>query len=250
MQPIGNACGTHFPARWSFSASNWVKNRQWRRSGHRTWPSSSGLWLKTSDHMVRNSGDHGVGNTPEHQGQENRKQEKPTTAYHEERVHHHRNFDDGKGSQKKFVKNHFQRLWQQKKTQKKLSHQQIHQYIFHAGFSTADKSNVCFQGEALACGCCPHSISKKSVGSIEMPKSTEGKGSNILYQIPLTLAIVSSLIVESGGEPSWVIPQLAVRELVLVSQKSENRIEMIKKHSVFLAWKNYCHWFLWKAFWN
>jgi two-component system chemotaxis sensor kinase CheA len=63
-------------------------------------------------------------------------------------------------------------------------------------------------------------------------KSVEGKGSTFSIKIPLTLAIVSSLIVAAGGE-RFAIPQLAVRELVLVSQKSENRIEMIKNTPVF-----------------
>src|SRR5262249_293568 len=46
-------------------------------------------------------------------------------------------------------------------------------------------------------------------------------------KIPLTLAIVSALIVEAGGE-RFAIPQLSVIELVRAQANSEHRIERIK----------------------
>ncbi len=46
-------------------------------------------------------------------------------------------------------------------------------------------------------------------------------------KIPLTLAIVSALIVEAGGE-RFAIPQLSVVELVRARSNSEHRIERIK----------------------
>ena len=54
-----------------------------------------------------------------------------------------------------------------------------------------------------------------------------GEGPSFTIKIPLTLAIVSALIVEAGGE-RFAIPQLAVVELVRVHAKSEHRIEHIK----------------------
>src|SRR5262249_25858517 len=45
--------------------------------------------------------------------------------------------------------------------------------------------------------------------------------------IPLTLAIVSALIVEAGGD-RFAIPQLSVLELVRAQMNSEHRIERIK----------------------
>ena len=53
-----------------------------------------------------------------------------------------------------------------------------------------------------------------------------GKGSTFVVKIPLTLAIVSALIVECGGE-KFAIPQISVNELVRVSKDSEHRIESI-----------------------
>jgi two-component system chemotaxis sensor kinase CheA len=67
-------------------------------------------------------------------------------------------------------------------------------------------------------------------GSIDV-QSVQGKGLNFTIKIPLTLAIVSALIVESGGE-RFAIPQLSVVELVRVHGKSEHRIERIKDAAV------------------
>ena len=63
-------------------------------------------------------------------------------------------------------------------------------------------------------------------GTIDV-KSVPGEGSSFMIKIPLTLAIVSALIVEAGGE-RFAIPQLAVIELVRAQANSEHRIERIK----------------------
>ncbi|HOO51590.1 MAG TPA: hybrid sensor histidine kinase/response regulator, partial [Alphaproteobacteria bacterium] len=182
-------------------------------------------------HMVRNSGDHGI-ETPA----ERAKSGKPETGKIHLRAYHEGGHiiieiaDDGKGLptekiRQKIISNGLAT----EEEALKLSPQQIHQYIFHAGFSTADKVTS-VSGRGVGMDVVRTNIEKIG-GSIEM-KSTEGKGSTFFIKIPLTLAIVSSLIVESGGE-RFAIPQLAVRELVLVSQKSENRIEMIRNTPVF-----------------
>ncbi|WP_163602684.1 hypothetical protein, partial [Klebsiella pneumoniae] len=63
-------------------------------------------------------------------------------------------------------------------------------------------------------------------GTIDL-KSTQGEGTTVTIKIPLTLAIVSALIVESSGD-RFAIPQLSVIELVRAQQNSEHRIERIK----------------------
>ncbi|MDY0029028.1 MAG: chemotaxis protein CheW [Pseudobdellovibrionaceae bacterium] len=182
-------------------------------------------------HMVRNSGDHGI-ETPV----ERTKAGKPETGKIQLRAYHEGGHiiieiaDDGKGLptekiRQKIISNGLAN----EEEAMKLSPQQIHQFIFHAGFSTADKVTS-VSGRGVGMDVVRTNIEKIG-GSIEM-KSAEGKGSTFYIKIPLTLAIVSSLIVESAGE-RFAIPQLAVRELVLVSQKSENRIEMIRNTPVF-----------------
>ena len=63
-------------------------------------------------------------------------------------------------------------------------------------------------------------------GTVDL-KSVSGAGTTFTIKIPLTLAIVSALIVEAGGE-RFAIPQLSVLELVRAGNNGEHRIERIK----------------------
>lgn len=182
-------------------------------------------------HMVRNSGDHGI-ETPA----DRLKAGKPEIGTVHLRAFHEGGHiiiqiaDDGRGLplekiKKKIISNSLAT----EDEVARMSSQQIQQYIFHAGFSTADKVTS-VSGRGVGMDVVRTNIEKIG-GSIEM-NSVEGKGSTFSIKIPLTLAIVSSLIV-AVGEERFAIPQLAVRELVLVSQKSEHRIEMIKDTPVF-----------------
>ena len=67
-------------------------------------------------------------------------------------------------------------------------------------------------------------------GTIDV-KSVSGKGTSFTVKIPLTLAIVSALIVACGGE-RFAIPQLSVVELVGVSGDTDHKIEKINETPV------------------
>ena len=67
-------------------------------------------------------------------------------------------------------------------------------------------------------------------GTIDV-KSISGRGTSFIIKIPLTLAIVSALLVESAGE-RFAIPQLTVVELVRARSNSEHCIERIKDAAV------------------
>lgn len=181
-------------------------------------------------HMVRNSGDHGL------EGPEDRvKAGKPETgtvtlnAYHEGGHIIIEIADDGRGInigkvKEKIVANGLA-------TEAELegySDQQIQQFIFKAGFSTAEKvTNVSGRGVGMDV---VRTNIEKIGGQIEL-RSEEGKGSTFIIKIPLTLAIVSALIVRCGTE-KFAIPQLSVVELVRVSSASDHRIEKVNETPV------------------
>ena len=102
-----------------------------------------------------------------------------------------------------------------------LSDQQILKFIFRPGFSTAGEvTNVSGRGVGM-----DKTNIEKIGGTVEL-KSLEGKGTSFTTKIPLTLAIVSALIVECARE-RFAIPQISGVELVRVSEDTEHRIETI-----------------------
>ena len=91
-----------------------------------------------------------------------------------------------------------------------MSEQQILQFIFRAGFSTAEKVTS-VSGRGVGMDVVRTNIERIG-GTIEL-NSVAGRGTTFLIKIPLTLAIVSALIVEAAGQ-RFAIPQLNVIELV------------------------------------
>ena len=177
-------------------------------------------------HMVRNSADHGL-ETPE----ERVAAGKPETgkvvlnAYHEGGHIIIKIKDDGRGidvekSRAKMVSSGMA----SEAEAAEMSEQQIQMQIFFAGFSTAEVVTA-VSGRGVGMDVVRTNIEKIG-GTVEL-ESQWGKGSSFTIKIPLTLAIVSALIVESC-EDRFAIPQLSVVELVRASKESEHRIEMIK----------------------
>ncbi|SDH46610.1 hybrid sensor histidine kinase/response regulator [Roseospirillum parvum] len=176
-------------------------------------------------HMVRNSGDHGLEPPAERLAAG-----KPETgviqlnAYHEGGHIIVEISDDGRGLnldriRAKVIANGLA----SESEVEAMGDQQVAQFIFKAGLSTAEKvTNV--SGRGVGMDVVKTNIEKIG-GTIEL-KTTPGKGSTFTIKIPLTLAIVSALIVECGGE-RFAIPQISVLELVRVTEKSEFRIETI-----------------------
>ncbi|HLH97324.1 MAG TPA: hybrid sensor histidine kinase/response regulator [Xanthobacteraceae bacterium] len=110
----------------------------------------------------------------------------------------------------------------------KMSEAQIQRFIFSAGFSTAQTvSNI--SGRGIGLDVVRSNID--AIGGLIDVKSAFGHGTTFSIKIPLTLAIISALIVESAGD-RFAIPQLAVIELVRVRSNSEHRIEHIKDAAV------------------
>jgi len=110
----------------------------------------------------------------------------------------------------------------------KMTEAQIQRFIFLPGFSTATKLTS-VSGRGIGMDVVRANIDEIG-GTIDV-KSVLGQGTRFSVKIPLTLAIVSALIVESAGD-RFAIPQLAVVELVRVRSNSEHRIEHIKEAAV------------------
>jgi len=177
-------------------------------------------------HMVRNSADHGL-ETPE-QRREAKKPEKGTirlSAYHEGGHIIIEIADDGRGLNTARIKQKAieQGLASEPEIEK-MTEAQIHKFIFAAGFSTA-AAVTSVSGRGVGMDVVKTNIDQIG-GTIDV-KSVPGEGSSFTIKIPLTLAIVSALIVEAGGD-RFAIPQLAVIELVRAQSNSEHRIERIK----------------------
>jgi two-component system chemotaxis sensor kinase CheA len=106
----------------------------------------------------------------------------------------------------------------------KMTEAQIHKFIFAPGFSTA-AAVTSVSGRGVGMDVVRTNIDQIG-GAIDV-KSVAGAGSSVTIKIPLTLAIVSALIVQAAGD-RFAIPQLAVVELVRARANSEHRIERIK----------------------
>ena len=176
-------------------------------------------------HMVRNSGDHGL-ETPA----ERRDAGKPETgritlkAFHEGGHIIIQIADDGRGLpvdkiREKAISSGIASAAEIEG----MSEQRILQLIFQPGLSTATAvTNVSGRGVGMDV---VRTNIEKIGGTIEL-ESRVGKGTTFTIKIPLTLAIVSALIVECAGE-RFAIPQLNVVELVGVSEESEHKIESV-----------------------
>jgi two-component system chemotaxis sensor kinase CheA len=181
-------------------------------------------------HMVRNSADHGL-ESPQQRRAVN-KPEKGTirlSAYHEGGYIVIQIADDGRGLNTDRIKQKAiaNGLISEAEAEK-LSEAQIQKFIFTPGFSTATEiTNISGRGVGM-------DVVRSNIdqigGTIDV-RSVYGKGSSFIIKIPLTLAIVSALIVECGGT-RFAIPQLSVIELVRARSNSEHRIERIKDASV------------------
>lgn len=181
-------------------------------------------------HMVRNSADHGL-EDPE----ERLTAGKPETgkirlnAFHEGGHIIIEISDDGRGLNTDRIRAKIvEKEILTESAAAGLSDQQVQQYIFHPGFSTAEKiTNV--SGRGVGMDVVRTNIEQIN-GSIDL-RSVKGEGTTVTIKIPLTLAIISALLVKCASE-RFAIPQFSVLELVRTAPNSEHQIEYINKNAV------------------
>src|SRR5271166_4562160 len=181
-------------------------------------------------HMVRNSADHGLETAAERAA--NGKPEQGTirlSAYHEGGHIIICIADNGRGLNTERIKAKAVASGLVSEAElEKMTEAQIHKFIFAPGFSTAAQVTS-VSGRGVGMDVVRTNIDQIG-GTIDV-KSVAGEGSPVTIKIPLTLAIVSALIVEAGGD-RFAIPQLSVVELVRARANSEHRIERIKDTAV------------------
>jgi two-component system chemotaxis sensor kinase CheA len=171
-------------------------------------------------HMVRNSGDHGLENPADR-----RAAGKPETGHITLNAFHEGGHiiieisDDGRGLPVDRIRAKVLANGLATETELAgMSETQLQRFIFRAGFSTAAVVTA-VSGRGVGMDVVKTNIEKIG-GTIDL-KSVAGAGTTFTIKIPLTLAIVSALIVEAAGE-RFAIPQISVVELVR-AQKAVGR---------------------------
>lgn len=217
MQPIGNAWAK-FPRLIRDLAIELQKKIELKMVGAETEIDRQMLEMIKDPltHMVRNSADHGL-EGPEERRNAGKNEVGTVTlsAYHEGGHVLIKIIDDGRGINVARVRE--KALQNGLATQAEIdqmSDQQISQFIFKAGFSTAEKVTS-VSGRGVGMDVVVTNIQKIG-GSVEL-FSQQGKGSTFLIKLPLTLAIMPVLVVECFAQ-RFAIPQIRVSEIVSISE--------------------------------
>ncbi|CAM3296429.1 chemotaxis protein CheA [Asticcacaulis taihuensis] len=176
-------------------------------------------------HMVRNSADHGLEGT-----QERIDLGKPANgtiklaAFHEGGYIVIRIADNGRGLNTARIREKIiEKGLASRGEVEGMNDQQIHRFIFAPGFSTA-AAVTNLSGRGVGMDVVRTNIEQIG-GQIDL-NSVAGQGTTFTIKIPLTLAIVSALIVGAGAQ-KFAVPQTSVMELVRTGQNAEHRIEKI-----------------------
>lgn len=184
-------------------------------------------------HIVRNAVDHGIETKEERDNTD-----KPAVAklvikaYHEGGQVVIEIKDDGRGINRDVItKKAIERNILTEDQAKRLSDKNVFNLLFLPSFSTAAKVTD-ISGRGVGMDVVKTNVEKIG-GTVEID-SELGKGTTISLKIPLTLAIIPALIVESEGEP-FTFPQVNLVELVrLEGEEVDNKIEHIQGADFFL----------------
>ncbi|MFJ7747066.1 chemotaxis protein CheW [Peribacillus sp. NPDC097295] len=168
-------------------------------------------------HLLRNAMDHGV-ETPEVRRAKGKKEEGKILlkAYHSGNHVFIEIEDDGAGINKERVLNKaLSNGILTKETAVTLTDKQIYELIFASGFSTADTiSDV--SGRGVGLDVVKNTI--ESLGGSVTIDSKENEGSIFLIQLPLTLSIISVMLVEIQQE-KYAIPLSSIIETAIIKKE-------------------------------
>ena len=182
-------------------------------------------------HLVRNLVDHGM-NTPDVRVA----QGKPAQGLIQLRALHQSGKvrieirDDGAGiDAEKLKRKAIEKGLLTPEAAREMNHREALRLIFHPGFSTADQlSDV--SGRGVGMDVVRTNI--EQIGGTVDVDSKVGVGTQIYITLPLTLAIIPSLIVQSDGD-RYAVPQVNIAELVRVRPSERaSRIARVKSAEV------------------
>jgi len=175
-------------------------------------------------HLIRNALDHGI-ESPEVRKANNKNEEGTVVlrAYHSGNHVFIELEDDGAGINKERV---LQKAISKgiitQETANSLTDSQIAELILASGFSTADKISD-ISGRGVGLDVVKSTI--ESLGGTITIESQEGKGSLFSIQLPLTLSIISVMLVEIQQE-KYAIPLSSIIETAIV-----NKSDVLQAHN-------------------
>jgi two-component system chemotaxis sensor kinase CheA len=183
-------------------------------------------------HIVRNAIDHGLESS-----QERIKQDKTAEghlflrAYHESGKVNIEVSDDGRGIEPERLRdNAIQRGILKPAQAKQMGDKELFNLLFQPGFSTAQQVSQ-ISGRGVGLDVVKSNIDR--IGGMIDLQSLPREGTRFKFKLPLTLAIVPTLIVKSCGD-SYAIPQVSLVELVrLKGDNIKNKIEWIHNAPVY-----------------
>lgn len=182
-------------------------------------------------HLVRNAVDHGI-EMPE----DRLRAEKPRggtvylKAYHESGYVNIDVIDDGKGIDAEIIRNKAcEKGFITRADAAMMGEQESLQLLFKPGFSTASAITD-ISGRGVGMDVVKTNVEKMG-GKIEI-FTVLGRGATFRLLLPLTLAIIPSLIVEAEQQ-KFVLPQINVQEIVRIkASDSTRKIEYINNSEV------------------
>jgi len=177
-------------------------------------------------HLVRNAIDHGI-ETPQLRRQAGKKAagQLLLKAYHQAGLVILEVRDDGKGlDHVKLGEAAVAKGWLTVEQNRSMSEAERLNMVFRPGFSTAEKVTE-VSGRGVGMDVVKSNLDKVG-GQVEID-SQVGVGTTFIIKLPLTLAIIPSLIVSTAGE-RFAIPQVNVQELLrLPASQVKDRLETV-----------------------
>jgi len=177
-------------------------------------------------HIIRNSVDHGI-EMPDERSARGKRPEGhiKLRACHEGGQVLVEIIDDGGGIDTARIKNKaIERSLVSPQQASRMSEQELLNLIFLPGFSTADKVTK-ISGRGVGMDVVKTNIERVN-GSVDL-QSDPGRGTTIKIKIPLTVAIIRAVIIQSCGK-RFAIPQVNIQELVrLDADRVRTEIELV-----------------------